>query len=342
MKFSHQLVASSLAVLVLSACSGSPQELRQAKDDFDYLNTPSMQSWTVPEGATPQFYPNYEIPAGDFQGAVGADVDIRPPQQVLALIPGARAEVDNGEVTLWFIRSDEAEQVWQLAQDVVTERGTVLRENSATRQETDWVEWHSEDEEEPIGARYVLDKFNANNRVALKLSLSEWRQGERVTLPTVGMRDRYTSFMVNLISARYDQQLRDEAQRQAQQRVKNIPVSMGTDRSGLNVIIVRAPFNVFWERAVELLPQLGFKLEERNRSQGYIKAKFERQDDEYWAELGTEPPELRSISYSFALGDLGNRTSLALSEPGGKPAPDGVLESVLPALRAVIERSQAE
>ncbi|MEZ9600585.1 outer membrane protein assembly factor BamC, partial [Vibrio sp. 10N.286.46.A8] len=34
MKYSHQLVIGSLAVFVLTACSGSPTQRRQAKDDF--------------------------------------------------------------------------------------------------------------------------------------------------------------------------------------------------------------------------------------------------------------------------------------------------------------------
>lgn len=339
MKFSHQLVTGSLAVLVLSACSSNPQELRQAKDDFTYLDTAAMQSWTIPEGAEPQFYPNYDIPQGDYQGAIGQNVDIRPPQQVLGLIPGARAEMTDGSVTLWFMRDDEAQQVWQVAQDVVTERGILLREGGASRLETDWVSWPSGDEEQLISARYVLEKFNANNRVALKLMLVEWRSGERVLTPGEVEKERFTAYMANAISIKYDQNLRAEAQLKAQQLVKNIPLSMGTDRSGLKVIVVRAPFTVFWERAAELLPQIGFKLEERNRSQGQIKAKFEGQDDDYWTALGAEPLELRPIIYSFALGDLGNRTSLALSEPNGKPAPDEALEAVLSALQAVIKES---
>lgn len=70
MKFTHQLVISSLAVFVLSACSGGASQRRQAKDDFEYLETPALKEWQLPQGATPQFYPNYEIPNGDFSGGV--------------------------------------------------------------------------------------------------------------------------------------------------------------------------------------------------------------------------------------------------------------------------------
>ena len=64
MKLSSQLVFSSLAVFVLTACSGGANQRRQAKDDFEYLNTPALEEWSVPAGAQPQFYPNYRIPQG--------------------------------------------------------------------------------------------------------------------------------------------------------------------------------------------------------------------------------------------------------------------------------------
>lgn len=71
MKFSRQLVLSSLVVLVLTACSNSPTQRRQAKDDFTYLETADLQTWNLPEGATAQFYPNFDIPQGNFSGGIG-------------------------------------------------------------------------------------------------------------------------------------------------------------------------------------------------------------------------------------------------------------------------------
>ncbi|MEF1192969.1 outer membrane protein assembly factor BamC, partial [Vibrio parahaemolyticus] len=51
MKLSSQLVLSSLAVFVLTACSGGANQRRQAKDDFEYLNTPALDALNVPQGA---------------------------------------------------------------------------------------------------------------------------------------------------------------------------------------------------------------------------------------------------------------------------------------------------
>ncbi|ADV85819.1 TPA: outer membrane protein assembly factor BamC [Vibrio vulnificus] len=338
MKFSRQLVLSSLAVFVLSACSGSATQRRQAKDDFAYLETPPLEQWQLPEGATPQFYPNYNIPQGEFTGGIGKQVDIRPPQQILELIPGARYERSQGEVTLWLIKQEEADEVWQTVKDMLAERQIPIDMQSDTHIETGWVTWRSEDEEMEIGSRYAIDRFEANNRHGFKINLIEWREGTELKPVTVTNKERYNVFMTNLVTSQYDQVKRDEAQRRAQELVKQIPITMGTDRSGFPVIIARTPYNVLWQRLPTILPQMGFTIDERNQSQGTIKAKYASPDDEFWNEIGVKPMEMKSGTYTFLFGDLGNRTSINVTDSSGKPVEEAFLKSMAPVLAAVVKK----
>ncbi|UPQ88699.1 outer membrane protein assembly factor BamC [Vibrio sinaloensis] len=341
MKFSHQLVLSSLAVFVLSACSGSATQRRQAKDDFEYLNTPEMQQWKLPADAEPQFYPNYQIPQGEFLGGIGREVDIRPPQQVLELIPGARAERKQGETTLWLLREDEAEKVWQTALKMTQEENIAIREQTETHMETDWVTWVSEDEDVELGARYQIDRVAAGGRYGFRISLIDWREAGKVVPVSMTNKERYNALMTNLVTARYDLDLREEAARQAQQLVKRIPITMGSDRSGFPVIIARTSYNVLWNRLPELLPEIGFTLEERNQSQGTVKAKYAEPGDEFWTEIGVEPIALPPGSYTFLFGDLGNRTSINITDSSGKPVEEKFLEDMVPVLVATADK-QAE
>ena len=338
MKFSHQLVISSLAVLVLSACSGGPEQRRQAKDDFEYLNTPSFEKWAVQSDAKEQFYPNYDIPAGEYNGPIGKSVDIRPPQQVLELIPGARSEFKDGEVTMWLLRQDEVDKIWQTVQEMIQERDIALRENNDKHIETDWVTWISEDEVNTIESRYSIDRFEANNRFGFKVSLIDWREEGKVLEVSRTNKERYNTFMTNIITSTYDQKLREEAALKAEQLIKKIPVSMGTDRSGLPVIIARAPYNLFWQRMTNILPKIGFKLEERNESQGMMKAQYFSPDDEFWQSIGVKPLEMTGVSYQFLFGDLGNRTSINITDSSDKPVTEEVLKALTPVLSAVIEK----
>ncbi|EGQ7935306.1 outer membrane protein assembly factor BamC [Vibrio vulnificus] len=338
MKFSRQLVLSSLAVFVLSACSGSATQRRQAKDDFAYLETPPLEQWQLPEGATPQFYPNYNIPQGEFAGGIGKQVDIRPPQQILELIPGARYERNQGEVTLWLIKQEEADEVWQTVKDMLAERQIPIDMQSDTHIETGWVTWRSEDEEMEIGSRYAIDRFEANNRHGFKINLVDWREGTELKPVTVTNKERYNVFMTNLVTSQYDQVKRDEAQRRAQELVKQIPITMGTDRSGFPVIIARTPYNVLWQRLPMILPKMGFTIDERNQSQGTVKAKYASPDDEFWNEIGVKPMELKSGTYTFLFGDLGNRTSINVTDSSGKPVEEAFLKSMAPVLAAVVKK----
>ena len=338
MKFSRQLVLSSLAVFVLSACSSSPAERRQARDDFSYIKTKEFEPWKVPEGADIRFYPNYNIPAGEFKGSIGKGVDIRPPRQVLELISGSRNELKDGEVTMWLLKSEDMDEVWKTVLEAMQEQDVALRENSSSRIETDWVGWEHADEDAVLKARYILERFKANRRYGLKIRMVEWQQDGKAYAPDDFNRDRYTVAMTNMVMMKYDQKQREEAERKALLLVKQIPVSMGKDRNGLPVIIARAQYNIFWKRIADILPKLGFKLEDRNQSQGVIKTEYDAPDEEFWQGLGVPPLSLTGKGYTFQLGDMGNRTSIAINGYQDKAVDEEGLREISQALAAIMKQ----
>ncbi|MCJ2377757.1 outer membrane protein assembly factor BamC [Vibrio sp. ZSDZ34] len=338
MKLSRQLAVTSLAVIVLAACSSDPSTRREAKDDFNYLDAPELREWKLPEGAIPQFYPNYEIPKGDFKGGIGREVDIRPPQQVLELIPGARVDRQGPEVTLWLLQDSEADKVWETAKKMLAEIDVKALEESEDRIETDWVSWVSEDEDAEIGSRYELTRFEANNRYGFKMNLIDWREGTTLKPVSRTNKERYNTLMTNLITARYDYDLREEAAKKAQELVKSVPISMGTDRSGLPVIIARTPYSAMWQEVPTLLPKMGFTIEERSQSQGTVKAKYAAPGDDFWIDVGVKPVDMDSGSYTFLFGDLGNRTSINVTDKDGKPVTEALLRSLEPLIATMIKK----
>ena len=339
MKLSSQLVLSSLAVFVLTACSGGATQRRQAKDDFEYLNTPALKEWKLAIDSQPHFYPNYRIPEGKFKGGAGQDVDIRPPQQILELIPGARLEHSkNSEVTLWLLSRDDLDKVWLTIQEMLKEKNTSLVNQADNRLETDWISWESPDEDTEIDSRYEITLIDQDGRHGFKVNLIGWREGNQVKPVTELNRERYNVLMTNLITVRYDQTARELAQQKSQNLVKHIPVTMGKDRSGLPVIIARSPYNVAWDRIPSILPKMGFKVEERRQSQGIVTTKYTSPDDAFWNDIGVEPIDLKSGKYTFQLGDLGNRTSINVTDASGKPVEEALLKSLVPVLAATVKQ----
>ncbi|MDN3682671.1 outer membrane protein assembly factor BamC [Vibrio tapetis subsp. quintayensis] len=339
MKLSAQLVTGSLAVFVLSACSSDPSDRRQAKDDFSYLETPSLQQMVLPEEATPQFYPDFDIPSGDFHGDLGKSVDIRPPQQVLSLIPGARTELKDGLITLWLVKKEESDKVWQTTLAMIEHHNTGIRTQTESLIETDWVTWNSKDEDVELGSRYKIERFEANRRFGYKVELIDWREGNKVVPVSTANRARYNTLMTNLVMSAYDQNLRLEAEKRAEELVKHIPISMGKDRSGLPVIIARTPYDVLWRLMPEVLPTMGFEVEERNQSQGVIKVKYAEPNDEFWQSVGVKPFDMGGSKFEFLMGDLDNRTSVNITNSSGKPVSEEVLAEMVPVIATLIDRN---
>ncbi len=339
MKVKTRFVVGSLMITVLSACSSSPTERRQAKQDFKYLDTPPLEEWKQPAEARPEFYSQYDIPKGEYSGGVAKDVDIRPPQQVLELIPGARIEEKKGEVTVWLVKEEDVDKLWQTVLALIEKRDIGIVSQSDDKIETDWLKWNSEDEDHEFGARYNIEKLNQKNRSGFQITLIDWQVDGKQTEITQANKARYNILMTNLVTSAYDEQLRKEARIRAEELIKRIPISMGQDRSGLPVIIARAPYNIFWERLGELLPMMGFTIEDRNRSQGTIEVKYKEPDDEFWEEIGAKPLSFKSKKYNILLGDLGNRTSINVTDAAGKPVDETTLDSVVPVLAAMIEKS---
>lgn len=339
MNYKYRLVVTAVMVATLAGCSGGAERRRQANQDFTYLETKPLESWSLPSGAQASQVSDYAIPGQAFPGELGSAVDIRPPQQVLALIPGARTVKDADGVTLLLAKPEELTKVWTLTQRLIAEQNIQLRNQSANVMETDWVNWINDDEENAIGSRYRIEKSSDSSRNSYRITLIDWREGAVEKPVSAINKERYSILMTNLITARYDQQEREQARLRAQELVKQIPISMGQDRSGLPVIIARAPYNVFWERLPDVLGQLGFSVEGRNRSQGIVEVKFRSPDDTFWTELGTKPIQLDDRTYNLQLGDLGNRTSVNVTDTDGKPVTEEALKSLVPVFSAAIERA---
>ncbi|SIN98770.1 outer membrane protein assembly factor BamC [Salinivibrio sp. ES.052] len=320
----------------LVACSGGVEQRRQAKDDFGYLQTTPLSQWkTLPEQA-PYFSTNYQIPEQDFKGEIGKNVDIRPPRQVLDLVPGARIERDSRGVTIAVANEKQLAQLWQTVEGLAEDEAIPVVAQTADQIETGWIAWEKEDSAHQ--ARFRLSRLEQGRRFALGVNMIESRAKANDEPLTPALRERYNTLMTNVITVSHDAALRAEARRLAEQRQSDIPISFGSDRSGLPVIIARAPYDVVWEKLPAIIEPLGFSVESRNQSQGTVKTRHVAPSDERWQALSVEPISFPDNSYTLLLGDLGNRTSLNVTNSDGKPVDEATLKALSPALKAVIAK----
>lgn len=331
--FKLSLCAVMLTTLV--ACS-NPGTYRQASDSFQYLNASPLKDWqSLPDQKT-EFSGIYEIPTRNYKGFIGADVDIRPPQQVFELISGMRYKRGDNSIVVWIPGNNNDKRLGEAIEHLVSVGTLPVRTMEASGVDTDWVKWTTEDDGEIIETRHFLRPVKEKMRNGFSVEMLELKQNGILLEDTPALRERYNTLMANLITTHFDQKLREDESLLAQKRVKNIPITLGTDRSALPVIIARAPYSVFWERLPAMLNTLGFSVEDRNHSQGTLELKYKKPDDEMWTALGIEPLPFDRKNYTIQLGDLGNRTSINLSDKAGKPVNETVLANFSQQLAAVV------
>jgi outer membrane protein assembly factor BamC len=341
MKFSHKLMATAITTCFLTACADSPIERNQAKDDFKYLDSSLASQWQMPSDARAQYYRQYTIPKGNYRGEVGENVDIRPPLQVLELVPGVQVDHEQGVVTLWTVQESYADNMWSILQNELTRNNASVVKSSASEIDSQSFTWTIGDDEGKAKVDYHFSRSHFGRRYGIKIEITGLT--DSLNMPSRDfLLDRYTVAMANLVTTQYDAQLRAEAQRKAELMSQNIAFSMGTDRSGLPIIIARTTFDIAWHRVPRLIEQFGFEVKDKSQSQGSMKVKYRPADKEIWDNFNITPLTIERGSYNLLFGDLGNRTSINLTDSDGGLLSEEQMKAFIPMLKAASEPRSAQ
>ena len=336
MNFKYKLIFAAVMAASLSACSNTA--LDEANNGFDYLNTPALGSWNVPAGAKAFSSNEYAIPQGNLPGQVGSKVDILPPQQILPLIQGLQSITDNQGSTLKLPQAGQVPQLWAAAEQLFTAKKVAYTRQADNSLQTDWMDWGTKDK---TRIRYRLSQAVSPEGAYLSASvLGMTRDGQAVPV-SVMSNDRYSIILLNHIMTQYQDNLQKAAAADAAKLMNNVQIYVGQDRSGLPVIVAQAPYDAVWVRLPALLNQLGMKVTALSQSQGSITVKYDAPKPAFWTSLGVSPMTLKNQEYQLLVGDLGNRASINITTKAGQPVAKSVLESVAPALSAMLTRDNA-
>ncbi len=334
--FKHGL--SLIAALMLAACS-SAESRRQASDDFNYLQTPKLSTWTSLPDQNTEFSKKYNIPQGEFKGALGEGVDIRPPKQLLAIIPGLRFQREKENVYVWMPSTELAQGFADSLNKMVTQGDFPTKSKTDYVIESDWINWDN-DEKTDIGkGRVSISPQKTASNYGFLVELVEWQTGNQgEVFAESELKKEFVTQITNRLLLTYDQHIRDEARIRALNETKKFAVSLGKDRSGLSVIIAREPFDLIWTRLPAVLETLGFSIEDRNSSQGVFNVEYKAPNNAFWSELGMQPLALSEKKFDVQLGDLRNRTSINFITSKGKPVPEGELTQLNEAIKRVLDK----
>lgn len=309
-------VAGLSVIMLLAGCSHDQHYKREVNGNEDYLDAPTLREMKVPQGMIlPLESGSYAVPQARTEGAVGKQLDIRPPMQALSLLNGSRAQFQGTTGILQIANTGPS--LWgQTVSALQANKYTIAqRDDSHQQLTTDWINWNRPDEDHQYRGRYQVSVVAQGYEQTLMVKPLALEQKGQVVSNATDIQ-RYTAQLLNDISAELSDAARTR-QNAAASRAGTVDVQSGADDTGLPNLIVRAPFDVTWQRLPKALPLAGMTVSDSNRSDGSLKLNYSPLSSSQWDELGAKDPGLASGKYKLQVGDLDNRSSLQFIDPKG-------------------------
>lgn len=311
-------VAVVTIAMLLAACSTDQRYKRQVSGDESYLDAAPLAEINSPSGMIlPVQNGEYNIPVTNGSGAVGKQLDIRPPAQPLALVNGARTQF-TGDTASLMVESARSATLWPQVVSVIQANNYTIdkRDDASQTLNTDWVQWNRADEDQQYRGRYQVSVKPQGYQQAVVVKLLNLEQGGKPVADAASMQ-RYSAEMLNVISAGLDKVQTASQNSQDNRTSTQLDVQSAADDTGLPMLVVRAPFNTVWSRLPAALEKVGMKVSDSTRSTGSLAVTYKPLSDSSWQELGAKDPGLVSGDYKLQVGDLDNRSSLQFIDPKG-------------------------
>ncbi|MGY3870942.1 outer membrane protein assembly factor BamC [Aeromonas crassostreae] len=357
-----RLAMSVVTLAVLAGCS-SPAERKMANRGFEYEDARlEGRAFLIPAGLqTPAFNSEFNIPAlpeSSREGPLGADVDVRPPAQLLTVVPGSQVVANAAEPTVAFYALSTGQSVqddtWAFLMNflakykVTTER--LDREGGVL--ETGWFDntmaldgWGEEDDDYQIRQRYLFSLSPDDQRHAMKMSVrvidhEEKLDGDTSSSLSPAEAKRYATRALNQFSLYYDQELKAREQHKSSD---GMGLQLGLDNNDLSAWIADGSFDQVWRRLNQILPGYGFIIKDTQQSLGWIDVEYDEPGSDFWQSKGGEPFKLEEEKYRFQLGEMaGGKTSITLFDKDKKPVSSGVISQMYISLSEAFAKAQAD
>ncbi|WP_145495353.1 outer membrane protein assembly factor BamC [Yersinia bercovieri] len=336
------VVGVSLAML-LAGCTTDQRYKRQVGGDESYLEAPGLKPLNSPAGMIlPVQNGDFDVRSVNSQGAVGKQLDIRPPVQPLALLSGSRAENANDTSKLLLENSPQNRNLWAQVTRVLQDKNWPIasRQDASQTLTTDWVKWNRADEDVQFEGRYQISVQEQGYQLVLVVKSLALQQGGQPVSSYTEIQ-RYNGAMLNAIIEGLDKVRSDSESSQAARKVGSLDVQSGSDDTGLPQLIVRAPYAVLWERLPAALEKIGMKVTDRSRPQGSINLTNKSMSSSDWDALGAKDPELPAGDYKLQVGDLDNRSSLQFIGPKGHTLTQSQNDALVAVFQAAFSQTSA-
>lgn len=362
--------ATRFSIYLLAAfAAGCANEPGQPRGNFDYVKAKQTEGLQVPDSlAKPQMSPEYVIPptkASEQQPMVGKEMNILPPAQVMPLPDGSTLPLvatKKPELLLEPVHGETKEELYDMLWNSMLAylNDLDIQTKFADKDQgliiTDWHTVSEDDHFKFFGLRdvkdhkvqeqYALSLSDEGTRVRLSIGMTDYRAytDNKVvaTEPNATIKNNdVVNFMNNLV-AQYDTKAKALA-KQRRQQVEPTHIELNQGEGGESVIVFNAGFDEVWKDVNQLLPEIGFGINDKDQSVGVFYTKYGA-NRSFWQRLFGADTEISipTDKYQVQLGDQGESTSLSIFDDDNKPLTADQMTQVYDVLEKAMEKQKAK
>lgn len=337
MKFKARVMYVAATVLMVG-CS-SLEDNRRAQGDFKYVDEPAPKELKLEDGKS-IMRKSSEFAISDIErtdGGLGRDIDVRSPAQILPLVDGSYIPEDSEEITIFFEVEDPnqenlKEDIWRVLWEYFYDRGVRAKfwDKQGGVLITDWFDIgegvrYNDLWEQIFGGRevevtqrylFTLEVPDSGRRAQLTALLLGHQEREEGRLTTDALSDtdkrRYTVNLLNGAVGHYEFTKRKHQADRDQLKFRSVTIELGEDVNGLPAFIASAPFERTWDRLALVLSEVGFQIDDRNKSLGTYYVSYVGTQSLWDAIFGEEELSLPEEKYEIQIGDLKDKTSITI------------------------------
>ncbi|NRA71117.1 MAG: outer membrane protein assembly factor BamC [Gammaproteobacteria bacterium] len=347
--------------LFLSGCS-SFAERHQASGSFDYLAQKQQTPLKIPSRLTSvEVNHQYQIPVvGSLANSalMGDKLDIRAPSLVMPVAADSLVSEENKSVEVVFESFKNSAEfqadLWKKLTTFISDKGygtSLSRQGSslttrAIESDPYFKLVFGLEDDQSLTQQYVfsLNVEAQGHKAILAVDLLKHQEsGNDVELNQFAKR-RYETRMLNLLLSHVYQQAQLAKLASRELSTQGMVMELGFDHEQNSAYIVNAAFESAWEKLARVLPTLGFRVEDRDKTLGTYFVEFDEADSGFWSSLfssnDVEPLALEQESYQVKLEKSGVRSILTIIDKTGDKLSAEKMLSMSNTFKAVFAKKQ--
>ncbi|MCO7222997.1 outer membrane protein assembly factor BamC [Pleionea sp. CnH1-48] len=353
------LAVSSFAALFLSGCSWLHGDSSDGQGfDRDYRNAKEEKPLNVPSDYdTSTLRDELKLPPkANLEGQVGDQLDRRPPQQILAVAKGMRANRESAHPAIFWEGSLEKAQ--QNLQEFFAKSDIQYQSASPNVVRTEWVVQSNETWWRSLFGselpKMIRSKFDieispgvrkGETQIAVNQTLFETMSFDEDVWLRKPSNVRVATQFLNRFIAHIDHVERKENASRLRKLNKGFVVTLGTDADGNAALVADTQWRTAWLKSPAVLAPFGFKMNDQDNSRSTYFFEFEPNEPGFFASLvGADEAvvlDLKEGVYQLVvMGKDGGPVTMTIIDDDGNPLTDTKLAQLFPHLAEAFGRTQ--